>query len=312
MDSTWIYISEQVRNTSNDVINPSTIESQNSIIDAIENITDTPLVKWDDWEIFTRDIWLDKVFGNNPLTNNWQLKSVVTNASQVTNNKITWLNSERWVPTNDYSTCSIQISWTWVGTISYECSSNWWNFVSLAGINITTNSLVTSVTANSIVKFNVSWLQLIRVRMSAFTSWVALVNFTLSSWEQQQPLSQRATTFELNTYDTNLATLPTAIGTTQMYQTWFELEGIRQSIPTVNPTQPTTYADPKFANYPQKFRRLRVESGGSERLPFAQEPHTNIQLVKDKDQISILEQILINLIEMNLSLKIMNGVDTSQ
>ena len=294
MNSISTYISEKIRNISWNYINPATEEKQDSIISAIENIsiTETPLIQWENWELLTRDISLEEVFGSNQIVKDWNLKSVVINDSNIVNEKLFGLGMERSVKILDYSTCAIQLSGVWAGTVVFEANSNWWDYVSLAWINITTNSLVTSVTTNGIFKFNVSWLQRIRVRCSAFTSWVTLVNFTMSSWEQQQPLSQRATTFELNTFDTNLAT---AVGTSQMYQTWFELEAIRRFAPTIAPTQPTTYIENKFAQYPQNFRRLRVESGGSERQPFAQEPHTNILIVKNPEERQLLESILIEL-----------------
>lgn len=237
-DKSIIYQSEKIKNSEWNVVNPSTEEKQDSIISAIDNIsfTDSPLLQWENWELFTRDILLEGLFWSNPITKNWNVKSIVVNDSNIVNKKLTWLWMEQRVLIQDYSTCAIQLSWTWAWTIVFEASSNGWDFVSLAWVNITTNSLVTSITTNGIFKFNVSWLQTIRVRCSAYTSWIVLVNFTMSSWEQQQPLSQRATTFELNTFDTNLASLPTAIGTTQMYQTGFELEWIRVVEPTIAPT----------------------------------------------------------------------------
>lgn len=293
MNEKGIYISEKVKNANNETINPATEEKQDKIIDSINKwITETPIVQWTDWEILTRDVWIDKLFGSNPIVKNGNVKTSVINDSNVVNVRLAWLWMERKVSILDYSTCAIQLSWVWAGTIVFEANSNWWDFVSLAGINITTNSLVTSITGNGIFKFNVSGLNQIRVRCSAYTSWTVLVNFTMSSWEQQQPLSQRATTFELNTFDTNLQS---AIGTTQMYQTGFELESVRQFAPTIAPTQPTAYVDNKFAKYPQNFRRLRVETGGSERLPFAQEPYTNRQIVTDPDNRRILESILVEL-----------------
>jgi len=305
MNEQGIYISEKVKDSNGIVINPATSENQNNIVSAIENIsiTDSPLIQWSDWELLTRDVWIDKLFGSNPIVKNWNVKTSVINDSNVVNVRLAWLWTERKVSILDYSTCAIQLSWVWAGTIVFEANSNWWDFVSLAGINITTNSLVTSITGNGIFKFNVSWLNQIRVRCSAYTSWTILVNFTMSSWEQQQPLSQRATTFELNTFDTNLASL---------HQTWFELESVRQFAPTVNPTQPTSYAEPKFANYPQKFRRLRVEAGGSERLPFAQETNTNRLLVATPELYRIQEEQLAVLIDIRNLLKTSNNVDVPQ
>lgn len=296
MNKSSVYISEKVKNSNNETINPATEEKQDKIIDSVNKwITETPIIQWSNWEILTRDIWIDSLFGSNPIVKNGNVKTVVINDSNVVDYSLAWLWMERKVSILDYSTCAIQLSWVWAWTIVFEANSNGWSFISLAGINITTNSLVTSITTNGIFKFNVSGLKEIRVRCSAYTSWTVLVNFTMSSWEQQQPLSQRATTFELNTFDTNLQSLPTAIGTTQMYQTGFELESVRQFAPTIAPTQPTAYVENKFAKYPQNFRRLRVETGGSERLPFAQEPYTNRQIVTNPEERQLLESILVEL-----------------
>lgn len=293
MNKSSVYISEKVKNANNETINPATEEKQDKIIDSINKwITETPIVQWTDWEILTRDVWIDKLFGSNPIVKNGNVKTSVINDSNVVNVRLAWLWMERKVSILDYSTCAIQLSWVWAGTIVFEVTSNGWDFWWLLWVNVTTNSAVNSATTNGIFKFNVSGLNQIRVRCSAYTSWTVLVNFTMSSWEQQQPLSQRATTFELNTFDTNLQT---AIGTTQMYQTGFELESVRQFAPTIAPTQPTTYVENKFAKVPQQFRRLRVETGGSERLPFAQEPYTNKQIVTDPDNRRILESILVEL-----------------
>lgn len=314
MNSQSTYISEQIRDASGEYINPSTIEGQEKILEAIDwiSLTSFPLIQWENGELITKDIWIEKLFWNNPLIRNGWIISSVINDTKISNGKIGWLNSEIRTDTTQYSTCSIQLSWVWAWTVVFEASSNWGDFVALAWINIATNSLLTSVTGNGIFKFNISWLTLIRVRLSAYTSWAVFVNFVLSSWEQNQPLSQRATTFELNTFDTNLQTLPTAIGTTQMYQTGFELEWIRQFAPTVNPTQPTAYVEPKFANYPQRFRRLRVEAGGSERLPFAQEPNTNRMVVSTPDLYRIQEEQLLVLMDIRDLLKISLGVYTTQ
>lgn len=97
-----------------------------------------------------------------------------------------------------------------------------------------------------------------------------------------------------------------------MYQTGFELESVRKLAPTVNPTQPTAYVEPKFANYPQRFRRLRVEAGGSERLPFAQEPDTNRMVVATPDLYRIQEEQLLVLMDIRNLLKLSLGVDTTQ
>lgn len=312
MNATSVYINEKLKDINGNIINPATQDGLDMIVQAIDwfSLTDSPLIQGENWELFTRDMWLERVLWTQSLLSKWNLKTTVVNENDSINFAFAWLWTERRVAVSNYSTCVIQLSWTWVWTVWFEVTSNGADFLWVSWVNLLTNSIAQASTGNWIFKFNVSWLKYLRLRMAAYTSWTVFANFSLSSWEQQQPLSQRATTFELNTFDTNLQSLPTAIGTTQMYQTGMEIESVRIIEPTINPTQPTAYAAPKFANYPQKFRRLRVEAAWNQRLPFAQEINTNRLIVSTPEVYRILEEVLLALSDIRDILKNSNNLDS--
>ena len=71
------YISEKTRDSNNNVINPATLESINSLIDAVETIslTESPLRQGDEGELLTRDMGIDRVLGSSPLTDEGNLKT---------------------------------------------------------------------------------------------------------------------------------------------------------------------------------------------------------------------------------------------
>lgn len=317
MNAEQVYISEKVRNSSNTVINPATEENQEAILEAVDNIslTTSPLVQWDDGELWTKDIGLEKVFWSQQLVDEGRVQTKMVSGDIKNNKKVAWLNSEVRALTQWFTTCNIQLSGTWVGTATFEITSNWWDFIAVAWVNAATNTLAYSATVNGIYRFNVSGLNAIRVRLSAYTSGTALVNFSLSSWSQIQPFAQNAAwavTISGAVTEAILDTNLPFIAPSQMYETWFELESLRKIDPTVNPTQPTTYAQPKFANYPQRFRRLRVEIGGSERLPLAQETNTNRLVVATPELYRIMEEQLFVLSDIRDLLKIGNNVEVSQ
>jgi hypothetical protein len=85
---------------------------------------------------------------------------------------------------------------------------------------------------------------------------------------QLSPLIQKATTFELNTNDTNLSTV---VGNARLYAL---LNGEAAVAPSA-PTAPTSGVIPWAYKQPQLWPRMRVESGGSQKLPFNQIPNTN-------------------------------------
>jgi di/tricarboxylate transporter len=187
--------------------------------------------------------------------------------------------------------------------MTFEGRTDAGNFVTINGVAVNGIAPVTTTTANGLFRFNTVGLLWFQVRMSAFTSGACLITLTASgepgmvtlsnlvAGSQSQALSQRASTYELNTYDTALAT---ALGTAALFRLGFTV--VEQVVaPTLNPTQPTVYAANEYANFPQYFPRLRVEIGGDKKLPLAQELGSNKLLVSTPEIISLLEQIKIQL-----------------
>jgi hypothetical protein len=217
---------------------------------------------------------------------------------------------------SNYQTGAIQLSGTWSGTVSFEAQADGGNWVSINGMAINGTSIITSTTTTGIYRFNVAGLKRLRVRCTAYSSGTVFVTIALGSGEsivnisspvsgsQAQPLSQRATSFELNTFDTNLSAV---LGNAALWRTGFTaVDSI--VVPTVSPAQPTTYAANMFAKYPQLFPRLRVEAGGDQKLPLAQEVNTNRLLVAYPEIYSLLEQILITLNILNQNYASINNV----
>jgi hypothetical protein len=294
-----------LRDALGNTINPATKEWQDILSEWIDRLVNEgtpiigaswqPFLQWDNGEIGTYDTNLSQVLGSSSLVEDQKLRTKSSNFDlQNQNFKITGLNSEAKVLTNGFSTCNVQISWTWVGTLTFEITSNWWDFIAIAGISAATNTVAYSTTGNGIFRFNITGLHSVKVRFSAFTSGTPFINFNLSAGWQWQPFAQNAagaiTTTEA-VIDTNLP----FIAPSQMYETGFELEWWRIVEPTIAPTQPATYAQNKFAQYPQKFRRLRVEIWWSQKVPFAQEANTNKMIVTEPELRAVLELMYIEL-----------------
>jgi hypothetical protein len=296
-------INVEIKDSNGNTINPATKE-ETTIVGA----TGLPLQQNDigrdgNGELFVFDTNLNKVFGSSPV-NDGSGKIFVKTINNVTSKSIQYsgTNSEVSVDVTGYSTCAIQLSGQWAGTHSFEGTSDTGNWIAMSGMNLSNTSPTYVTSSNGIYIFNVSGLSRIRVRFSTYTSGITIVSFRLSSGPINQSFVQSGTGILVisgavteSTIDTNLPYIAPSL----MYQTGFELESIRVSEPTVNPTQPTTYAAPKFSRYPQKFRRIRVESAGSERLPFAQEASTNRMIVSAPELYRILEEILVEIRNTN-------------
>jgi len=217
-----------------------------------------------------------------------------------------------------YQTAAIQLSSTWAGTVTFEVNVNGGDYLPINGFAINSPTAVSGSTTNGIYRFSVSALTRIRARFSAYTSGACTVAIVLSAGEavvstgnvqrvqgsQGQDISQRATTFESNTFDTNLSNV---LGNTALWRNGFT--GLEFAVaPTINPAQPATYPSNQFAQYPQIFPRLRVESAGSQKLPFAQEANTNQMLVSNPSAVTLLEQILIQLTLLNNNYAALNNM----
>jgi hypothetical protein len=274
------------------------------------NIGDKVLFQnYDTGELYTQDINLATVFGQRPLnTVDGYLKTKNKNDSKNITGGLRVIGDALGIECSEYSSITIELSGTWSGTVSFEGRSDTGNYVALTGMAVNGTTLISSTTANGIFKFNCTGLVQFQARVSAaLTGMVfAVINASSNvdsvfiskpiSGSQSQPLSQRATSFELNSFDTNLSTV---LGNAVLYRlgNLTTLDPILA--PTINITQPTTYADNRYAKYPQILPRVRVESAGSEKLPFAQEVTTNRQLIAYPELLSMLEKILFQIMVLN-------------
>jgi len=251
---------------------------------------------------YTYDENLSQVLGTQPLTENQRLRTRIADFAQGSRVcKAMSLGTDAVkIDCNGMQTVAVQLAGTWTGTVSFEASVDGGNYLAKTGVRID-NAPVSSLTANNIILFAVAGHDSIQARFTTATtgtvfvtmvSTSAILNNTVNSISvsgSQASLNQRATTFELNTFDTNLY-LATRLG--------FTVPEFPVA-PTVNPAQPAAYPAPVFANWPQYFPRLRVEIGGDKKLPLAQESNSNKLLTVDTEVRQLLEQILLQLTLMN-------------
>jgi hypothetical protein len=148
-----------------------------------------------------------------------------------------------------YATAIIQIGGTWTGTCSFEAwPGGAGDVVPIAGMStaILSQAVITA-TANGAWRFNIAGMKQIRVRFSTATTGNPTVTIGASvqpsvvslghaiTGSQSQALTQRATTFELNTYDTNIATVLGIVsllspGTWALAPTRLKVEGTGRDI----------------------------------------------------------------------------------
>lgn len=272
-------------------LNSTTTESNTNVfID--ENYSDT-------LSVFSTQI--ENVLGNSYLVGkSGGLKVEDQFVDQSVNGVLILAQSQIGSTFNGKSVAVIQVIGTWAGTLTFEGTATTGDWVTISGQAINGALSATSTTANGIFRFNITGLTGIRVRWTTYTSGQAIVTINVSSastsshpnvsvtGSQSQPLIQRATTYEANTYDTNLATV---LGTSTVVSP--------QATPlSVAPVAPTTNAGAignAFNNVPSIYPRIRVEVAGSEKQPLSQEKYTNrLQVVCD-ECIQVQKQILMQL-----------------
>lgn len=65
---------------------------------------------------------------------------------------------------------AVQLTGTWVGTVTFQATIDGTNWVSILATDIATGSTATTATANSIYKFDVVGLRSVRANCTAYTS----------------------------------------------------------------------------------------------------------------------------------------------
>ena len=294
--------------------------SSSDILQIFIDICDPDAIEYEQYPLdvdYGFDVNMAQVLGTlsaNDGLGNIRTKSVFNTARY--NGIIRSSNEEFSVDCTGYQTAAIQLSGTWTGTVSFDANTDGGNWTAIDGIPISGTSASSGSTGNGIFRFNVAGITRIRTRFSTPTFGTVTVSIALSAGQgvvtanknrvqgsQGQDLVQRASSFELNTWDNNLGTV---LGNVALWRPGFT--AAEQIVaPTINPTQPTTYASNQFAQTPQIFPRLRVESAGSQKLPFAQEANTNAIITSNPTAISLLEQILIQIMVLNQNYSAINS-----
>lgn len=289
-----------------ETVTPATEEKQNEIIAAIENkefsqldsiATEETQTKYGEklldkldsirqeetGEIYTIDEGLQAVFGTEKLVTNRKLNvNPIPEYSVYRKNLPLITNATVLFDVTGYSSLAIQVLGTWTGTLTFEGSVNGGDFIALNGIAVNGTTIISTATANGIYRFNVAGLTKVSVRFSTATTGSPQLLFVASP---------EATTLISNTITANTtdSILPSS---------YTPQAGAPRIIP-VAPATPTSGISNFLTKFPQIFNRLRVESGGSMRVPFAQEEETSKMLTSDLKIRNLLEEILVELRVMN-------------
>lgn len=264
------------------------------LLQFFENVAKEP----DSGETLEIDTNMRQVFGTERLVENRKLNVNPLPEYYVSRKNLPLIaGAVAMIDVTNFSSLAVQISGTWTGTLTFEASVDGGSFQPISGAGISTSGLQTTTTVNTIVRFNVVGLTRFQVRFTTATTGSpalllvssteqAFINHQQVQGSQSQPLQQRATTFELNTYDTNLAV---ALGTSALFST----QAQPVMVAPVSPTLPTGGVNNFLVNwFPQIFQRLRVESAGDKRVAFSQEENTWKQRVTDDLNRQILQDIL--------------------
>lgn len=236
---------------------------------------------------YTWDVNLASVFGEYPLVDANGLKcSAVWGPRRTVFGVLFGANSELRVDCTGMSSVTIQVEGSWSGVLQVEGSVNGGSFSPINVVD-TQNSQVanrTNITVGGVFTACCAGMKSVRVRFSVVYYALSQPNVTLcAAPERSIGMTQPTTDWQLYA----------SIGSSQLYTPAHTELGQWPQDPTISPNQPSSYVSPKFAQYPQRFRRLRVESGGSERLPFAQEPGTNKLIASVPDVYSKVEELLL-------------------
>lgn len=177
---------------------------------------------------------------------------------------------------------AMQVSGVFSGVISFYASIDGSDYQGINAQQLANSAAnMMTFTGASAVVLNCAGLKYVLARATSWTSGTTRMTMV-------------ADTAKPNTINglTNDISLNTSFGGTVLYKP-ADTDAPQQIVnPAISPTRPTSYADPKFSNYPQRYRRLRVESAGGQGVPFAQDPATNKLMVLMPETYALLEQLL--------------------
>jgi hypothetical protein len=264
--------------------------------------TDKLLIYYDDAE---KDISIhEDVFGSKHLDDgNGNIRTSVQKylESPIAFKTLSGLGREVAIDCTGYATVVAEMSGLIVGTIMFEALLMSGNWISINGVNASSTTMLSpfvfTTAANAYpLRFSVSGFTRLRIRFSSYTS--GLLQVTLKA--TTAPIVNYCTTLSGTsaTQDTDTPQLygatnaaPTALNGAALVRPWQE----PLPLPQPSPVLPTTYPNNYLSKLPQYYSRLRVEAGGDQKLPLAQEQNTNILKVTDDDNFQLLEAILFEL-----------------
>jgi hypothetical protein len=244
--------------------------------------------KEDGGELLTQDTNLVNVLGGNSLLNKGRLMVEATTQDSVA--KFDYLNGLNDSFTYDVSgraLTTLQISGAWAGTITFEATVDLTNWVVMGGMGLYAGYPASATTStNGIWRFNTAGIQQVRIRLTAFTAGAAAVTVVASTNPSGPMPVAMDSIYRQLTYD---VTLPGLIS---------PINRVLSIAPIAFATQ-TSYTDQKFAGVPYVQPRLRVESAGSQQMPFAQVPATYELKTRDEMLYRLMEEILAQLMILN-------------
>jgi hypothetical protein len=259
----------------------------------------------DDGEQFTRDVQLAQLFGSMPLVTNSRLQTQTNATETVVRGCLGVLGQELRVACNGCPTVGVQITGTFTGTILWEGTVDGGTWVAISAVTPSGGLPVASTTVIGAWRLNATGMQSVRLRASAAIVGAALCTFLVSSvpsdpspsqvFGSLAALSQRATSYELNTYDTNLAAV---LGIVSLIRAIYDTP-VGPATPAVMTAAQLLLAPTRFSSSPQIFPRLRVEAAGDQKLPLSQRPATNELRVASDELYRLLESVNIQLSALN-------------
>jgi hypothetical protein len=214
------------------IIHPSTADNQDSLIEELKNADQTifgdsgPIQQHEKEypnyparEILTFDTNLHTILGSqNLLTVDGRLK--VSDQAAVDNmvfGKMPSSLSEVILPLQGQGTVTVQLIGTWGGTITFYGSNDGQNWIALGGNPLSSSTIASSSTTNGIWRMGAMGLKYFKTAFTTYTSGIcgALITSspiplgvgtqsTITTQGSVGTLSQKTSTSELNTFDTNM------------------------------------------------------------------------------------------------------------
>ena len=248
------------------------------ILQRMEAITTEP----DSGEALNIDTNLRQVFGTERVIEAGKVKvNPVPEYYMLRKNLPLILNSLIMMDVVGMNSLAIQVSGTWTGTLTFECSLTGQDFVALSGIAVNGVATLSTATVNGIYRFNIAGIAKVQVRFTAATTGSPQL-LLIASPEASSIIGNTAVISGAVTSTSTDTVLPSS---------YTPQAGAARIIPVV-PTTPTSGISNFLTQFPQIFNRLRVESGGSQRVPFTQEEGTYKLKTSDDETRMLLQSIL--------------------